>query len=197
MPKQIKFSKSDITKAVLEVIRESGSGAVTARSICKKTGSSVTPLFREYATMEDVLEDAMREAEKVFSDYMADVCHYNPAFKMFGIKLVNFAKLEPNLFRFLFFERSGMSTVADSLAHECLKLTGLSFKLNEDQTEFLFEQLWPFACGLAQLCCNNPEVYTEEKISRMLSAQFQSLLMHIKSACEVQDIIPTPISQKK
>lgn len=190
MPRQIQFTKADITTAIIDVIRESGSGAVTARSICKKMGSSVTPLFREFATVEEMIEGARKEAENMFSNFMVGICQYNPAFKEFGLRLVKFSKEEPNLFHFLFLERGGRNAVADSLARECLKQTGASFGLTEEQTGSLFDRIWPFACGLAQLCSKAPEVYTDEKISEMLSAQFQALLMLAKSGKVIKDIEP-------
>lgn len=197
MPKQIRFSKTDITKATIEVIRESGSHAVTARSISNRIGCSVTPLFREYTNMKEILDDALKEAERVFSDYMEDVLKYEPAFKELGIRLVRFAKVEQNLFNFMFLERSGLNAFADSLAHECLRSTGISIGLTATQADYIFEQIWPFTCGLAQLSSRNPEVYTDKRISEMLSTEFHALLMLVKSGSKVTDVEPRKIMIKR
>ena len=105
-------------------------------------------------------------------------------------KIIRFSKEEPNLFHYLFMEKGGSSEVAHAIALECLKQTAASFGLTQEQTEQMFDQEWTFACGLAMLCNKNPEVYTDERISLMLSTQFMSQLTLIKSGRNVINIEP-------
>ena len=190
MPKAVYYTKEKITEAVIELIRKDGSESLTSRSIGKKLGCSVSPLFREYKNMEEIHADARKAAEKVFSDYLADSVNYEPAFKEFGIRLLRFSKEEPNLFHYLFLEKGGSSEIAHKIALECLKQTCASFNLTAEQSEQIFDQEWTFACGLAMLCNRNPEEYPDERISRMLSTQFMAQLILIKSEHKVINIEP-------
>lgn len=190
MPKAVFFNKERITKAVIDIIRTDGSETLTSRAIGKRIGCSVSPLFREYKNMEEIHADARKAAEKIFTDYLADSVDYEPAFKEFGIRLIRFSREEPNLFHYLFLEKGGSSEVAHDIARECLKQTAASFGLTSEQTEQIFDQEWTFACGLAMFCSKNPELYTDERISYMLSAQFMAQLTLIKSGREVINIEP-------
>lgn len=190
MPKAIYYTKEKITGAVIDLIRKGGAEALTSRSIGKKLGCSVSPLFREYRNMEEIHTDVRKAAEKIFSDYLAGSVNYNPAFKEFGNRLLRFSKEEPHLFRYLFLEKGGSSEVAHKIAQECLKQTEAYFDLTPQQSEQIFEQEWTFACGLAMLCNRNPEEYPDERISQILSTQFMAQLILIKSEHKVVNIEP-------
>jgi len=185
MPKQVQFTKEDIVNASIEVIRSMGAESLTARVICKTMGCSVAPLFRTFSNMDELIDGVREKAEDIMRSYLKDSAYYRPAFKEFGMRLIRFSKEEPNLFHYLILDKGSRNIVADAIARECLKQTAIDFSLDEEQTEFIFEQIWPYSCGLAQLCCKNPEMYTEERVSRSLTNQFTSLIMLIKSGKEV------------
>lgn len=190
MPKQVQFTKEIIIKAAIEIIRSEGIEALTARSLSKKLGCSVAPLFHKYSNMEELTADVRKAAGKIVYDYLADAVNYEPAFKEFGVRLVRFSKEEPNLFHYLFLDKNGSTEYADAIAKDCLVQTKSSFEVTEEQALFIYAQIWPFVCGLAQLCNKNTEIYTDECISRMLSTQFQALMMLTKSGREVENIKP-------
>jgi Transcriptional regulator len=85
MPKQVRFTKEIIIKAAIEILRSDGIEALTARSLSKKLGCSVAPLFHKYANMEELTADVRKAAGKIVSDYLADAVNYEPAFKEFGL----------------------------------------------------------------------------------------------------------------
>lgn len=190
MPKQVQFTKEIIINAAIEILRSDGIEALTARSLSKKLGCSVAPIFNKYANMEELMADVRKASGKIVSDYLADAVNYEPAFKEFGLRLVRFSKAEPNLFHYLFLDKNGSTEYADAIAKECLVQTKSEFELSDEHTTFIYAQIWPFVCGLAQLCNRNPEIYNDECVSRMLSTQFQALKMLVKSGCEVENIQP-------
>ena len=190
MPKAVYYNKEKIINAVIDLIRKDGSRSLTSRSIGNKLGCSVSPLFREYKNMEEIHADVRKAAETIFSDYLADSVNYEPAFKEFGIRLIRFSKEETNLFRYLFLDKGGSSEIVHKIAKECLTQTEASFNLTPEQSEQIFDQEWTFACGLAMLCNQNPDAYPDERISQMLSTQFMSQLILIKSEHKVVNIEP-------
>ncbi|MDO5442781.1 MAG: GNAT family N-acetyltransferase [Bacteroidia bacterium] len=190
MPKHVQYTKDSIVNASIETLRAEGIGALTARAISKRMGCSVAPLFRTFSNMDDLMDSVRQKAEDIFRGYMEDSVRYSPAFKEFGIRLIRFSKEEPDLFHFLFLEKDRHSGVADVIAGECLKQTAMDFGLTEEQTEFVYGQIWPFACGLAQLSRNNIEQYTEEHVSQLLSTQFTALISLVKSGRDVVAVEP-------
>lgn len=190
MPKQVQYTKNDIVNASIEILRSQGSEALTARTIGKQLGCSVGPLFRTFSNMDDLMNSVREKSEEIFRKYISDSVYYRPAFKEFGMRLIRFAKENPNLFHYLVLAKGNSNYIAHEVARDCLKQTAADFGLTVKQTDFVFEQIWPYACGLAQLCSKNPETYTEKRVSQLLSNQFAALLMLVKSGREV--INPEP-----
>ena len=190
MPRKAFFSKQEIIDKALVILRQQGPEAISARSLCKALGCSVSPLFTVYKNMDELFSDLHAAAEKLFENYMADVIDYQPAFKEFGMRLVKFSREEPRLFHYLFLDKNSESIVADRKARECLQNIEGEYDLSEKQGLELYFQMWVFACGLSALCNKNPQKYSDSDISYLLSLQFSSVLTFLKSGREVLDITP-------
>ena len=190
MPRKAFFSKQEIIDKALVILRQQGPEAISARSLCKALGCSVSPLFTVYKNMDELFSDLHAAAEKLFENYMADVSDYQPAFKEFGMRLVKFSREEPQLFHYLFLDKNSESIVADRKARECLQNIEGEYDLSEEQGLELYFQMWVFACGLSALCNKNPQKYSDSDISYLLSLQYSSVLTFLKSGREVLDITP-------
>ena len=190
MPRKAFFSKQEIIDKALVILRQQGPEAISARSLCKALGCSVSPLYTVYKNMDELFSDLHAAAEKLFENYMADVSDYQPAFKEFGMRLVKFSREEPQLFHYLFLDKNSESIVADRKARECLQNIEGEYDLSEEQGLELYFQMWVFACGLSALCNKNPQKYSDSDISYLLSLQFSSVLTFLKSGREVLDITP-------
>ena len=190
MAKRAQFTRESIINTSIEIIRSDGAGALSARSICKKLGCSVAPLFWAFTNMEELLGEVRKTAQIQFMNYVADSVKYVPAFKEFGMRLIRFSREEPELFHYLFLDKSSEAGFADSIVSEVLKQNEPHFDITPEQSGTIFKYIWPFACGLAVLSNKKPELYSEETVSEMLSIQFQALLMLVKSGKDVENIIP-------
>ena len=144
-------------------------------------------MFRD---MNEVLNAIRSAAEKAFIDRMEGVTDYFPAFKEFGLRLVRFAKEEPNVFQLLFMGRDSRPEIAESIAKECLQSSGQGYDLNKEQADLLFRQMWPVACGIAALCIKHPEDFPEETVSKTLTYHFTGVVSLIKSGKDIEDITP-------
>lgn len=190
MPKQVQYTKEDIINASIEVLRSQGPQALTARTVGAGMGCSVAPIFRAFSNMEELLDGVKDQAQSILRSYIEDSVYYRPAFKEFGMRLIRFAINEPNLFHFLFLDKGSRNSVADEVAKECLKQTAMDYNLTLEQTDQISDLIWPYSCGLAQLCSNNPGKLQEEKISTLLTTQFMALLLLVKSDKDVPSIEP-------
>ena len=64
-----KFTREEMVAAGVELVREKGMEAVTARSIAEKLGVSTQPVFTCFSTMEEVRREIRAAAEKRYVDY--------------------------------------------------------------------------------------------------------------------------------
>lgn len=190
MPRQPRFSKNDIVAAGLGIVRASGFEAISARALGKELGTSSSPMFTMFKDMNEVMDAIRTAAEKTFIARMNGVTDYFPAFKEFGLRLVAFAKEDPNIFQMLFLGKDARPEIAESIARECLSSVEQGYGLTSEQAEMLFRQMWPVACGIAALCVKHPEDFSEEEVSKTLSYHFSGIMSIIKSVKEVEDVKP-------
>lgn len=196
MSKRAQHTKETIVSTCIDIIRAEGADALSARSICKKLGCSVAPLFWAFGNMDELMCEVRNEAQKLFTDHVADSIEYVPAFKEFGMRLIRFSREDPNLFHYLFLEKDSDNGFAESIAAGLLVQNASHFGLTPEQSHFIWQHIWPFACGLALLSNKNPEQYSEDMVSQMLSSQFQALVMLAKSDIKVDNITPTKIKRQ-
>ena len=190
MPRQPRFSKDDIVAAGLRIVRASGFEAISARALGKELGTSSSPMFTMFKDMNEVTDAIRTAAEKTFTVRMNGVTEYFPAFKEFGLRLVTFAKEEPNVFQMLFLGKDARPEIAEKIARECLGSAEQGYGLTPEQAEMLFRQMWPVACGIAILCVKHPEDFPEEEVSKTLSYHFSGIMSIIKSGKEVENVSP-------
>ena len=113
MPRKVQYTKEQIVQVAIDIIRKDGTSALSSRSISKALGCSISPIFRTYSSMEELMDDVRKKAEKIFIDYVSDVYDYTPAFKEFGMRLIRFSKMEPNLFFFMFLDMGSKNDSVD------------------------------------------------------------------------------------
>ncbi|MBQ0024643.1 MAG: TetR/AcrR family transcriptional regulator [Bacteroidales bacterium] len=190
MPRQPRFSKDDIVAAGLRIVRTSGFDAVSARALGKELGTSSSPMFTMFKDMNEVMDAIRTAGEKTFTARMEGVTDYFPAFKEFGLRLVAFAKEDPNVFQMLFLGKDARPEIAKSVARECLGSVEQGYGLSPEQANLLVRQMWPVACGIAALCVRHPEDFPEEEVSKTLSYHFSGIMSIIKSSKEVEDVKP-------
>ena len=140
--------------------------------------------------MEEIQSAVRSLALEKFSAYVSDVFDYTLPFKEFGMRLIRFAKEEPDIFHMLFLDRETCINEIPPVLAECLKNLKQSFSMSESQLSVLFRQILTFTCGIAILARQTPEKYTDELISEMLTIQFSSTMSFLKSGCEIKTSTP-------
>ena len=97
MPPKAKFTKEQILKSALEIVRESGIDALSARSLGTALGCSPQPIFSYFENMEDVKNEVISAAKSIYAKYINEGLKKSPTFKGVGMKYIEFAKDEPKL----------------------------------------------------------------------------------------------------
>lgn len=176
MPPKPKYTKEEILNAAFELTREKGIDAVAAREVGKRLGTSSSPVFTAWSSMEELKEGVWKLAKQKYQEYMTDIFDYSPAFKEFGMRCVRFAAEEPNLFRLVFLSRRDehspyirFKQEFESIFLPLVEEIENQFDLSKVDAEDLLNQMIIFANGIAAFVLTDSNSFSQEAISRHLS----------------------------
>ena len=188
MPPKTKFTKEQITKAALGVVSEKGAQALTAKELGAALGTSTTPIFTVFNSMQEVQDAVMLAAMERFEEYAHKAAHLGPVFKQVGMQMILFAKEEPKLYQLIFMSSINEAQTFDdiyarlgSVADECLDVLQKDYDLSKDNAKTLFEHVWIHTFGIGALCATGMCDFSHEQIAEMLTQDFTAMMMLMKS----------------
>ena len=188
MPPKAKFTKEQITKAALGVVSEKGAQALTAKELGAALGTSTTPIFTVFHSMQEVQDAVMLAAMERFEEYAHKAAHLGPVFKQVGMQMILFAKEEPKLYQLIFMSSISEAQTFDdiyahlgSLADECLDVLQKDYDLSKDNAKTMFEHVWIHTFGIGALCATGMCDFSHEQIAEMLTQDFTAMMMLMKS----------------
>jgi AcrR family transcriptional regulator len=173
---KVSYTREAIIDAAFSLAREKGWGAVTARSIAKKLGSSTMPLYSSTRSMEEIEGEVRRKAEALLLDFQRRNYTGDPPLDQ-AVGYVTFARDEVHLFRFLYVERPaapsarGGPVAADGAVEKLLtERTPVSLA---DQVPVALSdprilKSWIFTHGLASLLSSGVLRLPDERIRALL-----------------------------
>ena len=196
MPPKAKFTKEQITKAALCVVSEKGAQALTAKELGAALGTSTTPIFTVFNSMQEVQDAVMLAAMERFEEYAHKAAHLGPVFKQVGMQMILFAKEEPKLYQLIFMSSISEAQTFDdiyahlgSLADECLNVLQKDYDLSKADAKTLFEHVWIHTFGIGALCATGMCDFSHEQIAQMLTQDFIAMMMLMKSGKPSQESI--------
>ena len=179
MPPRFKFTKEEIVQAALDITRESGLSALTARALAARLGCSVKPVFGAFKNMEEVQQEVMAAANRMYEDYLkTDMAKGQyPPYKASGMAYIRFAKEEPHLFKLLFMrDRSGEKIEENrEELRPLIDLIKANLGISEDDAYLFHLEMWIFVHGIATMIVTNYLDWEEEYISRALTDAYEGL----------------------
>lgn len=188
MPPKAKFTKEQITKAALGVVSKKGAQALTAKELGAALGTSTTPIFTVFNSMQEVQDAVMLAAMERFEEYAHKAAHLGPVFKQVGMQMILFAKEEPKLYQLIFMSSISEAQTFDdiyahlgSVADECLNVLQKDYDLSKDNAKTLFEHVWIHTFGIGALCATGVCDFSHEQIAEMLTQDFTAMMMLMKS----------------
>ena len=188
MPPKAKFTKEQITKAALGVVSEKGVQALTAKELGAALGTSTTPIFTVFNSMQEVQDAVMLAAMERFEEYAHKAAHLGPVFKQVGMQMILFAKEEPKLYQLIFMSSISEAQTFDdiyahlgSVADECLDVLQKDYDLSKADAKTLFEHVWIHTFGIGALCATGMCDFSHEQIAQMLTQDFTAMMMLMKS----------------
>ena len=188
MPPKAKYTKEQITKAALGIVSEKGVEALTAKELGAALGTSTSPIFTVFNSMQEVQDAVMLAAMERFEGYAHKAAHIKPVFKQVGMQMILFAKEEPKLYQLIFMSSISEAQTFDdiyahlgSVADECLDVLQKDYDLSKDNAKTLFEHVWIHTFGIGALCATGMCDFSHEQIAEMLTQDFTAIMMFMKS----------------
>lgn len=190
MPPKAKHSRQEIVKAAIEIVRDHGLSALTARALGTKLGSSARPIFTVFQSMEEVQQETIRAARMLYTSYIdRGLAEENP-FHGVGRQYIQFAVCEPKLFQLLFMAGQAhvptLECVLPQIDYNYSKILDAVRKVYgiEDvaRAEKLYRHMWIYTHGIATLCATGMCSFTGADINNMMQEMCRSLLVSIRTS---------------
>ena len=156
MPPKAKVTKNDIVEAALAIADKDGFSGITARSVAKKLGCSVAPIYVNFETMDELMEALMKKiaslSEKLLANQKGD-----DYFQRIGKASLDFARQHPVIFR-----EMALMPVDWKTQHEIqtVILAGMAQdevmkNWSQDERKRLLLKMSIFQLGLSLMVANN------------------------------------------
>lgn len=175
MPAKAKVTKEMIVDAALAVARKEGAEKINARTVSQKLGCSTQPILYYFERIEDVRIAAHKKGGEFHINYVTALSgkYERPMLEM-GMRYIQFAVEEKNLFQFLFHSNYYTSgQLSDWLTEENLgpvfSVLKIQAKADTQQAYHIFSQIFFVTHGIASLLANNAMVYDEAYCVEALS----------------------------
>ena len=185
MPPIVKFQKEEIINAAVQITREKGFDALTAREMAAKLGVSTRPIFTYFDTMEQLKAEVCGYAGTLYGEYIERGLKAPVPNLGVGQQYIQFAKDEPELYKLLFL------TKTDGAAGGAMRALKLSQDLVHDSVmriynmdaftaDRYFRDLWLLAFSFATLVVTDDCPYSDEEISATFTEVSLSLCKGFK-----------------
>ena len=174
MAPKVRFQKEEIVAAALNVARERGIDAVTAREVAKELGVSVGPIFTWYKTMDQLKADVYEQAKHIYREYIERGLAGTIPFLGVGQQYLHFAQDEPELYRLLFLRKadsvSGGAMEALKFSQDMARESIMRiYRMEGWMADCYFRDLWLVVFSFATLIVTDNCPYTNEEMSAVLT----------------------------
>ena len=173
MPRKVMFQKEEIVNAALEIARERGIDAVTAREVAKALRVSVAPIFTWFGTMDQLKAGVYERARARYRGYIEEGLAGPIPFLGVGQQYLRFAREEPELYKLLFLTKAGPGGGAmqalrfsQDLARESVMRV---YNMDAATADRYFRDLWLVVFSFATLIVTDDCPYTDEEMSAVLT----------------------------
>ncbi|MBQ8120022.1 MAG: TetR/AcrR family transcriptional regulator [Ruminococcus sp.] len=172
-PKKI-VTREQILDAAMEITRNSGIDAVTARSIAAALGVSTHPIFTYFDTINSIKDDVLVSARELYHEYILQGLDEKIPFLGVGHQFLILAKNEPELFKMLFFKTTpdGRKHAYDEFEFTLALVVESVMKIyNVDKhtAECYYRNLWLMSLSFATLIVTGNCTYTDEEMLLILT----------------------------
>lgn len=177
MPRTPSTTKEQMIEAAFQLARRDGFDALTARSLATELGCSTQPIMYRFPDLAELREQVYQRADAYHTAYLFSA----EDLLGMGLRYVQFASEEPNLFRLLFqsghFDGANLAEmlVAPEVG-KIVQVASSELDLSMEDALSAFEALYVAVHGYASLIANNAMKYDPAAIEKTLMAIAEGLL---------------------
>ncbi len=179
MPRKFLFTKEEIVDAAVDLAREKGYDAITARALGAKLGSSPRPIFSYFSSMSDVQAAVEKAAIARYREYLRAERERGeyPPYKASGMAYIRFAREEKELFKLLFMrpQKDENSAALNSDFDDMTDLVAGQADISTDKAKLFHLEIWAYVHGVATMIATNYFDWSEELCSAALTDAYQGL----------------------
>lgn len=155
-PKKI-YLKEEIVNAGMEIVRELGFNAVSARNTAKKIRSSQIPIYSYFDSIEELKYEVRKEFQSIMEKFMEENYSENKILNA-AIGVCIFAREEKRAFNELFLTDKNIKENIKSFVNKVYEIFEKEDRFKEisaDDLEELLKDIWIYTHGLAVLINTN------------------------------------------
>ncbi len=170
MPPSVSFTKEQIVEVAYRLSVEAGVEALTIRTIAHSLGSSIAPIYSNFASLEEVKAQVMQKAFAWLEQY-TEKAYSSSRFLNIGLGLLDFARDNKLLYRSLFINNNDYAYLVKEFFDRNLKEAGQDHMLDEldaDEKKRVLEKIRLFTHGLATMICSGNMQDRSEEYTRQL-----------------------------
>lgn len=152
MPPKPKYDREKIVDIAVNLVREKGVDALTAREVAEYLGTSSRPIFTAFENMTELRKAVIDRCNSIYEEYckreVAEKLY--PEYKALGMAYIKLAIEESNIFKLLFMsenENEYMDLQYKSVVNMVQKQTGFGSTC-ADRMHF---EMWAFVHGIATM----------------------------------------------
>lgn len=180
MPRQT-ADKETILSAALAITREVGFDGVNARSVAKRTGYSVQPIYSYFCNMDALKNDVLGAAMAFYNEFIYSRVDNSCVLQSMAKANVAFAKYETNLFKLLFLQKlNGLNSFDDIYEwmgdKEATRALAEKLGLSEDKIKDVYIMLIIFTHGVATMLATGGATVSDEECAAMLERAYRAFL---------------------
>lgn len=180
MPRTPHYQQEDILNAAFALVRRDGLEALNARAVAKELCCSTQPIFRSYASMDDLRHAVEEKAMSFYAECIRQSSSLDTRpYRATGLAYIAFARDEPQLFRMLFMcdHRSDAHHAAeqDSSMDYVLDTLQQSTGYSREKALYFHHIIWIFTHGLAVMVATQFIPFTDDEIRQLLSEHYLAI----------------------
>lgn len=197
MPPKCRFTREEIIQAALDLTAEKGVGALTARGLAQRLGSSAKPIFGLFANMEEVQQEVVKAANLRYQEYLRQDMSAGryPPYKASGMAYIRFAREQRELFKLLFMrDRTNEEKAAGEELEALLSLIRQNMGLSREEAYRFHMEMWIYVHGIATMIATAYLEWDLDFISAALTDAYQGLRLRFGQTGQTSQ---TETKQKK
>lgn len=172
MPPKAKFSKEEIVKVSLNIVKEKGENALTAREVAAFLGVSTRPIFTYFKTMDELKAEVRKSAAEKYRAYTEEGLKESVPLHGFFKRYLNFARENPNLYKLLFMTKEKSSKETWKNFYEPLHPVVIDsvmriYKMDENTAESYLKNMIIVSNGFLSSAISNCCPYSENEVGKI------------------------------